>query len=171
MKIKKTIAVLLCAAALSCTLAGCSEDSGSSSEGNASSNAQQANANAAVDVKAVADKLKNEIKFDDQLDEIDSDKISNILGVSEDKYASAKCLLCSSGATPEEIDCFEAKDEAAAGEIKAALESRLEAQKNTFKDYNAEQAPKLDEPVLVVNGKYVYLCVSGDNSKAKEIIG
>ena len=30
---------------------------------------------------------------------------------------------------------------------------------------------KLNDPVLVTNGNYVYLSLSNDNDKAKEIIG
>ena len=171
MIIKKSASLLLISGLLAMSFAGCNGSESSSSQGTADSAASAVAANTDADVSATADKLKSEIKFDEELGEIDGDKINSVLGVSDDKYTKAKCYISQSGSTPEEIDCFEAKDEASAGEIKSALESRLETQKNTFKDYNADQAPKLDKAVLTVNGKYVYFCVSGDSDKAAEIIG
>ena len=167
--LKKSLIVVLAAGLIAGCLTGC--NNGETSSSSAESAISATPANATVDVAEIADKLNSEIKFDEKLGEIDGGKITSVIGVSEDKYANAKCLISSSGATPEEIDCFEAKDEDAAKEIKTALESRIEAQKKTFKDYNADQAPKLDNAVLSVKGKYVYLCISGDSDKAKEIIG
>ncbi|MBO5448533.1 MAG: DUF4358 domain-containing protein [Ruminococcus sp.] len=170
MNFKKLLCTLLAVMSVSCALASCS----SSDDSKTSSASSAANANAdteAADVCATADKLKSDISYDDELIEFTADKIEKILGIPADKYTSAKVYVSSSGGTPEEIACFEASDEAAAEEIKTALESRIESQKNTFTDYRPEQAPKLESPVLKVNGSCVYMCISGDNAKAEEIIG
>lgn len=172
MKMKKTLCTLLAVMSL-CTaaLAGCGGSEESSAANSTAETTSAAEENTTVDVTAVADKLKNEITYDDEIIELDSAKIEKIVGVSADLYTTAKVYVGSSGATPEEIDCFEAKDEASAAEIKTALENRVESQKAVFENYKPEQMPKLEEPVIVVNGNYVYMCVSGDNDKAKEIIG
>lgn len=169
MDIKKTIAVILSAAAIACTFTACDSQDGSSASGDSKTSTVQTDKSR--NIEEIADKLKSDISFDEEMNELDSGKIESIFGIGADKYEKAKCYVNSSGGTPEEIDCFEAKDESAAADIKAALEKRVETQKNAFKDYNADQAPKLDDPVLKVDGKYVFLCVSGDNDKAKEIIG
>lgn len=173
MKMKKTICMIMAVMSI-CTvaLAGCggSNDS-SASDSSSGTSAAAAQTDTVVDVAAVADKLKSDITYDDEVIELNSAKIEKIVGVSADLYTAAKVYVGSSGATPEEIDCFEAKDEASAAEIKTALEKRVESQKAVFENYKPEQMPKLDNPVIIVNGKYVYLCVSGDNDKAKEIIG
>ena len=123
-----------------------------------------------IDVKAVADQLKNDISYEDSLIEFDADKIEKIMGVSPEAYKSAKVYVSSTGATPEEIACFEANKDMA-DSIEASLTIRLANQKSTFTDYKPEQAPKLDDAVLVVKGDYVFFSVSGDSAKAKEIIG
>lgn len=172
MKIKSIFCAALCAAGVLCSFAGCSDNTDNSSENpTPSSSAAPVQTEETKDIAAVADKLKSDIKYDDELVELPAEKIKNTLSISEDKYTKAKVYICASGATPEEVDCFEAKDENAAEEIKAALESRVEKQKKAFENYNAEQAPKLDEPVIVVSEKNVFMCISGDNAKAKEIIG
>lgn len=172
MDFKKVVCTVLAALTAACVFTACGGDSNSDSA--ASNSAVQSNDNAdneKADVSATADKLKSDIEFEDELVEFDSAKIEKILGISADKYKSAKVYVSSSGGTPEEIDCFEAVDESAAADIKAALETRVDNQKNTFTDYRPEQAPKLDSPVIKVNGNCVYMCISGDNSKAEEIIG
>jgi glutaredoxin-related protein len=170
MNFKKTVCTLLAVMTVVCGFSACSGDTASEDETQSTVSSSQEEAQA-EDVTATADKLKSEIEFEDELVEFDSAKIEKIIGVAEDKYTSAKVYVSSSGATPEEIACFEAVDETAAGDIKTALEARIEAQKNTFTDYKPEQAPKLESPVLKVNGNNVYMCISGDNSKAEEIIG
>ncbi|RGH70566.1 DUF4358 domain-containing protein [Ruminococcus sp. AM31-15AC] len=124
-----------------------------------------------VDVTAVADKLKDGIEFKDELAELDEAKIEKIIGISADSYTKAKVYVSSSGGTAEEIDCFEAKDADSAKAITDTLTARVESQKKVFENYVPEEMTKLNDPVLVTNGNYVYLCLSNDNDKAKEIIG
>ena len=88
-----------------------------------------------------------------------------------DSYTKAKVYVSSSGGTAEEIDCFEAKDADSAKAIADTLTARVESQKKVFENYVPEEMTKLNDPVLVTNGNYVYLCLSNDNDKAKEIIG
>ena len=59
----------------------------------------------------------------------------------------------------------------AAADIKAALEARIAAQKKAFENYQPKEMDKLNSPVLTVQGKYVFMCISDDNAKAEEIIG
>ena len=96
--------------------------------------------------------------------------VEKLYGISEDKYTSGKVYV-GGVATVEEIACFDAVDEAAAGEIKSALEARIEAQKKAVEDYNPDELVKLNDPVLITHGNSVYMCLSNDNDKAKEIIG
>ena len=133
--------------------------------------AAAAQTNESVDVTAVADKLKDGIEFKDELAELDEAKIEKIIGISADSYTKAKVYVSSSGGTAEEIDCFEAKDADSAKAIADTLTARVESQKKVFENYVPEEMTKLGDPVLVTNGNYVYLCLSNDNDKAKEIIG
>ncbi|HCJ42035.1 DUF4358 domain-containing protein [uncultured Ruminococcus sp.] len=165
MDLKKILCIILAAVSVTCAAASCGEEK---SEDNGGNTAQTQTESA--DAAAVADKLKSDIAFEDDLVEFDSGKIEKILGVAPDAYKKAKVYVSATGATPEEIACFEANDKMA-DVIKASLETRLTNQKNTFTDYKPEQAPKLDSAVIVVKDNCVYYCVSGDSAKAKEIIG
>ncbi len=183
MRSKKVIcAVIAAAMATSMAFASCGNSSStaggsnSSSAANSSENSTTAattEQKAAKDMQAIADKLK------DSLDEavkatmtpFDESRIEKMIGVKKDLYKKAVCYVDASGASAHEIDCFEANDENAAKEIEAALKTRIENQKTAFKDYVPAEMDKLNDPVLVVDGNYVIMCLSNNNSKAKEIIG
>ena len=164
MKTKKILCTLMAVMCIgTAALTGCGSDSDSSTANSANS-AAAAQTNESVDVTAVADKLKDGIEFKDELAE-------KIIGISADSYTKAKVYVSSSGGTAEEIDCFEAKDADSAKAIADTLTARVESQKKVFENYVPEEMTKLNDPVLVTNGNYVYLCLSNDNDKAKEIIG
>ena len=126
---------------------------------------------AAVDVTKVADRLLNEIKYDDKLAEAEKESIDVIYpGLPKDKIKAMKIYVSSSGGTSEEIAAFEANDEDTAKEIEAKLNERVEAQKTSFKNYVPEELKRLENALVIRKGNYVYLSVSGDPDKAKSII-
>ncbi len=168
MMLKKMTAALLAAATmLSVGLVSCGD--GSSSSGSSTSDSQSAGE--AKDVSAVADELKNGIEFKDSLNEIDPAVSEKLYKLTADDYKSAKIYIGSGGATAEEIACIEAKDADGVSKIEDAVKNRIEDLKKTFKDYVPEEMDKLNDPVIVTKGNSVYMCLSNDNAKAKEIIG
>ncbi len=187
MKMKKTkliCALLALTVAASMSLSACGNNSSDDSgEAPADTTAAQTEAQggetpaepsddgeARMEASAYSDELFGGITYVDQLAEIAPEMVEKLYGISPDKYTSGKVYV-GGVATVEEIACFDAVDEAAAGEIKAALEARIEAQKKAVEDYNPAELPKLNDPVLVTHGNSVYMCLSNDNDKAKEIIG
>lgn len=122
-----------------------------------------------IDVDALAAKLATSIKFGDQPTKIDEKaalKLYNIQSTSIKKQS----VYVSSGATAEEISVWESNDANAAKDVKAAVLARIEAQKAGFRDYVPTEMVKLKSPVLICEGNYVILCVSNDNTKAKQVI-
>ena len=82
----------------------------------------------------------------------------------------AVALYVGTGATAEEISVWQGKDANAAKNIQNAVNTRIENQKKSFVDYNPEEMPKLENPVVVAKGNYVVLCLSSDNDNAKQVI-
>ena len=171
--LNKKLCALMAALMLCCTaLASCGDsDSSAAAKSDKSTSAAQTEENVSYDVAAIADRLKNEITYKDGLNELDAAMYEKIYKIKPELYTASKVYVGAGGATAEELACFEAKDEAAAGEIKTCLETRIENQKKSFENYNPEELDKLGSPVLVQKGKYVFMCLSDDNSKANEIIG
>ena len=169
MKMKKTVIAIL--AAMTLCAAGLASCGGSDSKAESSATAESTAADKTYDVIAVADKLKSDIKWVDNLNELESGMIEKVIGVKADLYTKGKVFIGSGGATAEEIACFEAKDDAAASQIADALDARVEAQKKAFENYQPGEMTKLNSPVIVQTRNYVFMCISDENSKATEIIG
>ena len=168
MKTKRFLAVVLAAAAImTAGLTACGDSSSSGSESAASQSAGESSRSAAE----VADALKDGVEFKDSLNEPDKNIIEKLYGLSEDMYKEGKLYIGSGGATAEEIACFTANDADGAAKIKEAYEKRVEDLKKTFENYVPEEMDKLNDPVIVTKGDSVYMCLSNDNDKAKEIIG
>lgn len=126
---------------------------------------------AAVDVTKVADRLKDEIKYDDKLAEPEAETIDILYpGLPADKIKAKKVYVSSSGGTAEEIACFEAADEDSAKNIETLLNERIEIQKASFKNYVPEELKRLDKAFVIRKGNNIYLSVSADPDKAKSII-
>lgn len=132
--------------------------------------AQAEPAPAAATASDIADRLRNEITYVDSLNELSAAMIEKIYGIPADKYTNGKVYI-GGVSTAEEIACFDAVDEAAAAEIKTACDNRIAAQIKAVESYNPNELPKLQDPVLVVKGNSVLMCLSNDNDKAKSIIG
>lgn len=163
---KKKLTALLLAGVTALTMGLTACGDGSSSEsGSKSSNS----AESSKSVTEIADELRNSITFQDDLNPLEEEMYEKVYGVTADSYNSAKIYIGSGKA--EEIACFEAKDEASLETIKNAINKRIETMKQSSKDYTPEEMGKLEDPVIVTKGNCVYMCISDDNAKAKEIIG
>lgn len=122
-----------------------------------------------VDAGALAAALNSDISYSDTLTEVDLDTASMFLNFA-DVQIEEGYIYESSGATAEEIVVLVLKDEDSTAKAKVAFEQRVEEQTDNFTDYVPEEVPKLKDAVIVTDGVYAVLSVSGDSSKAKEII-
>lgn len=122
-----------------------------------------------LDVQQTADKLSQEVSFQDQLTSLDQDAALKLYDLTADDV-QAVALYVGTGATAEEISVWQGKDANAAKNIQNAVNTRIENQKESFVDYNPEEMPKLENPVVVAKGNYVVLCLSSDNDNAKKVI-
>ena len=122
-----------------------------------------------VDAKAIADSLLSEISYTDQLAAVDLDTAKMFLNFADVEINEAY-IYESSGATAEEIVVLVCKDSDSAAKAKSAFEQRVSEQKENFTDYVPEEVPKLNDAVIITSREYAILSVSGDSSKAKDII-
>ena len=139
-------------------LAGCSGSSGNS--GNT----------AEWDLADLSNRLSTEITYTDTLSEMDDSLMDYLYPDIDSADVSEKIIYISSGSTAEEIAAFQAVDEKAAERIEEGLKKRIEQQTESFTDYVPEEVKRLEDAVLVRNGSYVILSVSGDPDKAKDIL-
>lgn len=122
-----------------------------------------------IDTGALADDLCSGVSWKDQLGEIELDKALSLYGIQADAVASGKVYM-GTNATAEEIAVLEAASADQVAAIQNGLEARVEAQLASFQSYNAEEVPKLENPVLQTKGNYVILCVCDNKAEAEKII-
>lgn len=121
-----------------------------------------------------AEKLYNSLTWKDELNYVEEDLIekraNQFYGITKDMYTSG-LIYFGSGATAEEIACFDAVDADAAEKIKKGFEKRVADQKKAFENYVPGELVKLDAAIVKVDGLCVYLCITDDSAKAAELIG
>ena len=120
-----------------------------------------------VDVNALADKLVNEITYEDTLSKLSEEDIANYIDMPE---GVTGVMYMGSGATAESVAVFTAPDESTAETLENNIEMYLDDQESAFEDYKPEEAKRIDEAVLEKEGVYVVLCVSGNSDTAETII-
>ncbi|MBO6301739.1 MAG: DUF4358 domain-containing protein [Ruminiclostridium sp.] len=164
---KKRILSVILTAALVCGTASCNgSQPASTTAANTTAAAKPAADFSAADItKAVLDAVpinsafeKNKESLEDYFDDLDASAITD-----------SSYYICASGAYPDEIAAFRFDSETSAKAAVSAVESRLEYQKSTYKDYTPEEYYKLEDAVIEQAGEWLIYLVTSDNSKAKEI--
>lgn len=123
-----------------------------------------------VNVNELADSLKTQGTFDDELNELKTEMLTPLFSVDTALIASQKSYI-NSGVTAEAIVVVECKDADGAAKVEAAFKNYVKANADMYRSYNPTEADKLDKAVVqIIGDKYVVLCISGDSNKAKEII-
>lgn len=122
-----------------------------------------------IEVGTLAESLRNDIVYEDELSSIDLETAEAIYDITDIKIADS-AIYVGSGATAEEIAVFQCETEEDAKKLETVLKSRVEEQTESFRDYVPKELEKLEKAVIVVKGKYVILSVSNEDAKAKEII-
>ncbi|MDD2213792.1 MAG: DUF4358 domain-containing protein [Oscillospiraceae bacterium] len=150
------MAVIMVLGSFALLLAGCSTAGGGKKAGS-------------VDLAKLRDDLLADISFESEMTPLD-DSLFDRYYSFDPSLAVEKYVVVSNGWTVEEIALFQAADEDKAKTIEAAMQERVEDQKKAFEDYVPAELTKLQSPVIVRSGVYVGMCISGDDSKAQEIM-
>lgn len=122
-----------------------------------------------IEVGTLAESLRNDITYEDELSSIDLETAEVIYDITDIKIADS-AIYVSSGGTAEEIAVFQCETEEDAKKLETVLKSRVEEQTESYRDYVPKELEKLEKAVIVVKSRYVIFSVSNDDAKAKEII-
>lgn len=123
-----------------------------------------------VTAAALAQDLVQEVPFSQPLEPLEPEVAMRLYEISPGDVREASVHVGTGGATVDEISVWKAADSAAAARIEQAVRERVQAQKTVYADYLPAEVPKLEHPVLVVQGDFVVLCVSGSEAKARGVV-
>ena len=143
---KKTIALALCALLALTALAGCGQA-----------------AEAEVQLDELAFQIRDSVESSEELYLLDEGIARELFGAPED----AQCVAwAGAGATAEELAVFELADAEAAGALLDALRARNAEREESYA-YLPDEVPKLQNTLLLSNGRYVLLCTAPDTAGAR----
>lgn len=162
---KKKLIILLCAASLMMT--GCGDKTGSESQNSAESGSAAENDNRSAAEKVA--ELAGEIELP-SMAEVTAENLNTFLGINAEDVEEFSAQICASGAMPDEFGVFVAVDSDAAAAIKSALESRIEKQRDTYRDYTPDEMYKFDDCFVKQDGNSVYYAICADNALAADIL-
>ena len=121
------------------------------------------------DLAALSSQLMESGAFSDFLSPISKEIAASFYGF-EDAEVTDCSVLCSTGATTEEIGLLKCASEEAATKIFANAKARVETQRAIYESYAPLEMPKLDDAIVTQNGLYVFYIVSADYTKAQAVL-
>lgn len=121
-----------------------------------------------LDLSKVYTTLTEEVAIPEML-ELDADMMLDYCGIRSEDVKQAIVVICADSLRTDEIWLIEAKDEAAANEIKALAQTRLEKKGEESITYSPEQYAVVQKAELIQNGRYVALFVSPDAAQLAKV--
>lgn len=159
------IAVILAFAATLSIFTGCTEEK--TKEEVKTSAVESTPEAVEIDIDAVAESLRNGVKFDDALEKLEGDAVGFYYDIKEGVSAA---VYFGSGATAEEIAVFDGGDSTGGDAIEEMVKNHVSDQIESYKNYVPDEVARLEKAVIVKEGRYVFLCVTYDVETAKGII-
>ena len=130
--------------------------------GGAGDSGEKTEAPKAVDLVAIKNEMITQLNIESPID-LDNDKLLNQYGIAAETVKSSGSFIVLTGVFPAEIIMVEAVDEAAAKDIEAKLQSRLDGLKQQSQSYDAESYAIASACEVEVEGNYVALFFSEHN--------
>ncbi|MEW9097033.1 MAG: DUF4358 domain-containing protein [Clostridiaceae bacterium] len=118
--------------------------------------------------KEIGEKISQAIDLS-EMKEGDSKKLAKLYDIAEEDVEDFFLLTAPSNIKADELAIIKVKDEKKVDSIKEKVEKRVENQGTSFKDYLPEEYSLIENHILEVKDKYIFLSISKDSEKAKEI--
>ncbi|MEA4893052.1 MAG: DUF4358 domain-containing protein [Peptococcaceae bacterium] len=122
-----------------------------------------------IDLSSVTERLLTEVPYEEELVPVAPEVFFDLFGVAEEDVAEQYNYF-SGGATAEEIVVMKAVGREALDRLVKAAENRIAYQKDIYASYAPEEVVRLNNAVLLTEGDSLFLCISADSDKAREVI-
>ena len=120
-----------------------------------------------VDIEEISKDVIQNVSFDDELNQIDTKTASYLYHIDN---AIKQIVYMSNGATAEELAFFQFQNEKACKEGLEKAKSRIEAQKEKFKDYMPKEIQKLENAYIKREGAYLFIAISNHPKEVEKIV-
>ena len=121
-----------------------------------------------LDTTEAAVKILSTVRFDEQLELIDSDMAKKIIGAGEE--INCRMYIASRACADTLIILEAVSNDVNAKDLEVLLSTYAQAQDDAFRNYLPEETEKTENYVLKCRGKYGILCITADYASAGEVI-
>lgn len=118
------------------------------------------------DLDELAFKLKDSTAFGEELYLLDEGIARELYGLNEETKCAA---WAGAGATAEELAVFETGSEEDARTLLERLQERNSARIADYGSYLPDEVPKLENSLILAEGRFVLLCTAQDSSGARQL--
>ena len=119
-----------------------------------------------VNVSEVANKLKSNLKFSEQLTEVGEKATLKRIDLDEGDVVQCSAYK-GTYAVADEVVVVKAKD---AKKVESKFNEYWDKQKKSYESYRPSEVPKLNNAVIYTAGDTVIFCVSEDHDAAQKLI-
>ena len=121
-----------------------------------------------ADAQEVAEAVIDTIDMENML-EADNQLIKRFYGLDPSAFESCILYYPTTNMMAEEVLIVKLKDMSQQDQVRAAIEARIETQKNTFEGYGVEQFEMLtNNAVIEVRGNFILLVVNSNSAEAQK---
>ncbi len=113
--------------------------------------------------------LDSQAKFE-ELETVETDYIKYYYSLEEDWYSEFSASVAGNNAFADEVVVVKAASDESVDDIKSALEARISSRKDVLQSYAPVEYDKLCKSEVKTEGKFVYMIVGSDSSKAEKAL-
>ena len=125
-------------------------------------------ANIELNFNEIYQKISESVSMPDEIIELQGEDLLDYYGIESDKVAEYKAVQDACG-YKDEIVIIKAADENSAADIGNLFTQHIDYQKDSMKNYDADQYEVLGSSKVIVNGSYAAMFISGSQDKMAEI--
>ncbi len=122
-----------------------------------------------ININSLAQEMLDCVLFEDELSPVTANAAARMYNLTNGEVLNG-VVYAGSGAKADEFAAFEAQSPEKAEEIAEKLRERVETRKRDFENYIPEEMPKLNNPVVAVDGNLAVLCITNDGGAAEVVI-
>lgn len=121
-----------------------------------------------VPMDKIEEQLKKETNLAD-LKKCNTRELLEFIGLDYSNYKEVLYYKSKVALDVTELCIIKAKSRKQLNSVQDAVESRIESQINTYRDYGPKQVNQLKNAVITKRGKYLFYCVADDAEKYEEV--
>jgi len=122
-----------------------------------------------LDLEAFADEVAQSVEYDDELIALTQNNVAHYYKLPESGVNAWKILVSATSGTTNELAVFECADAKALGDVKAAVEKRLETQRANYENYIPAEIARIDDALIKTSGNYLLFSVSDHNDAVEKL--